>query len=130
VLCLRPRDFFPAGFLQKKCSPIKILMIVSRVTRLGKFSPFGRLFTLHFSEETKDVAHNFWIFFSAEIIIINFGQECVGLHFDDFSQTYLVTLIVSDTMKMSSEQNTRHLTYLRTLMYTYLPAYATMYETL
>jgi hypothetical protein len=61
----------------------------ARVTRLGEFSPNGRLFTLGSFFNNYINSPQFWATFSnvyQDYICINFDKNWVGLHFGSFFQ--------------------------------------------
>jgi hypothetical protein len=57
-----------------------VLRVLSRVTRLGKFSPNGQLFTLGRFFLITEVAQNFGLLFPLYRMLINFDKKWVGLH--------------------------------------------------
>jgi hypothetical protein len=50
----------------------------SRVTRLGKFSPLGQLFTLGIVLKITEVAQFLGYFFPRKHLRINFDKKCLG----------------------------------------------------
>jgi hypothetical protein len=63
----------------------RFVSLTHRVTRFGKFSPIGRLFTLKMTELELIFPHK---------LLINFDNECVWLNFGRFFwHTHLVTLL-------------------------------------
>jgi hypothetical protein len=69
-------------------------MRLIRVTRLGKFSPNGQVFTLGRFLKMTEIAPSFGAtFFPKYRLCIDFDKKIVGLHFGRiFSRTYPVTL--------------------------------------
>jgi hypothetical protein len=65
------------GFLVLRC-------VWERVTRLGEFSPIGRLFTLVL--KIIELAQNFGYLLSRYQLCIIFATKMVGQHFGDFFQ--------------------------------------------
>jgi hypothetical protein len=67
----RKSIFFLLQFRKKvkrKRTPIKILSLASRVTRLGEFSPDGRLFTLAILLKITEVAQILGLLFATVIV--------------------------------------------------------------
>jgi hypothetical protein len=61
--------------------------IGGRVTRLGEFSPIGRLFTFCSFSEITEAARVYKLPFSTdEVKYLSLAKKCVGLHFGRFFQ--------------------------------------------
>jgi hypothetical protein len=77
-------------------SGLLMLLLATRVTRLGEFSPFGRLFTLGRFLKVARVAQIVWEFLSTAQVMHTFLQEMGWATFwAIFSQTHLVTLLAT-----------------------------------
>jgi hypothetical protein len=63
------------------------------MTRLGEFSPFGRLFSLDRLSKISELVQISCLLFSTVKVCINDNKKWVGLHLGAiFSQTHLVTV--------------------------------------
>jgi hypothetical protein len=72
-------------------------MTVSRVTRLGEFSPLGRLFSMGSFSSNRSNPIFGPIFHHGKKSFIKVDEKCAGLHFGRyFLQTHPVTLTLSD----------------------------------
>jgi hypothetical protein len=76
-------------------APQQIIFVLFKVTRLGEFSPFGRLFTLGRFVKITDVAHIFGLHFSAVVLIgLILARMSLATLWAILSQTLLVALVL------------------------------------
>jgi hypothetical protein len=61
--------------------PIASICVATRVTRLGEFSPIGRLFTLGSVMKITEVAKHFGLLIKTETVMYSFDKKWVGQHF-------------------------------------------------